>query len=74
MIYTFWLYFDLSISCVCNRNAEYKAHVRNQTNRLKIFILLKLNKIKSVQDSKKLETTNRRQKSIQKHKRNSQFQ
>jgi len=32
--FKFWLYFDLSISCVCNRNAEYKAYVRNQSNRL----------------------------------------
>jgi len=29
------LYFDLSISCVCNRNAEYKACVRNQSGELK---------------------------------------
>jgi len=33
--------FDLTIFCVCNRNAEYKAHIRNQTEQLKIFILLK---------------------------------
>jgi len=28
----FWLYFDLSISCICNWNAEYKAYIRNQTS------------------------------------------
>jgi len=28
MIDEFWLYFDLSISCVCNWNANYKASNR----------------------------------------------
>jgi len=39
----FWL-FDLSISCVCNWNVEYKAYNKDQTGSLKIFFLLKWNK------------------------------
>jgi len=33
MIYKFWLYFDLSILCVSNWTAEYKACTRNQIDR-----------------------------------------
>jgi len=71
--FKFWLYnlqiltyFDLSISCVCNWNVEYKTYIRNQTDRLKFSVEIKqISKVRKTQT--KLEVTNHRQKSIQTH-------
>ena len=72
IIYKFWLYFDLSISCVKIWNVEYKTCIRSQTSKLKIVFLLKWNKNQGEKEPTKPEFKRHGRKSTRKRKRNTQ--